>query len=409
MPPDDIGRVILDILVVLIAAKVGGEITERLGQPAVLGELALGMLVGPSVLGWIHPTPVLEALAQLGAILLLFEVGLETDLAGVLRVGPAAVRVALVGVVLPFGLGFLVAAALGHPGTTGVFLGATLTATSVGVTARVLSDLRKLDTDEGRTVLGAAVVDDVIGLLILASVSGMAAGGGFSALSIVRIASVAVGFLVASLVLGLKLSPPMFRFLSSRLRVRGILITAAFSFCLVLAYLADALGLAPIVGAFGAGILLARTDQHQEIREKLTPLADIFIPIFFLSMGIQIRLSSLTKPGLMALIASLTAVGVVGKMAAGWGAPPSMSRAAIGVGMIPRGEVGLIFASFGLTSGILSPDLYSALLVVIALTTFLTPPLVRPLFAGLQPVRGRKPGELVLPRKPVEVRLGPRW
>lgn len=410
MESAEIGRVILDILVVLIAAKVGAEIAERLGQPAVLGELALGIAVGPSVFGWIDPTPVLTALAQLGAILLLFEVGLETDLAEVLRVGGVALRVAATGVVLPFIAGVAVATAAGHPGLAAVFLGATLTATSVGITARILSDLRKLDTDEGRTILGAAVVDDVIGLVILAVVSSLVVGKGVSAWSVTRIVAASVGFLVFALLAGLRLSPPLFRWVTARLRVRGILTTAAFAFCLILAYAAESLGLAPIVGAFAAGVVLAHTDEHQKIRERLAPLADIFIPIFFLSMGILIDVGALASPGVLGLAAALTAVGVAGKLAAGWSAPPSMSRVAIGVGMIPRGEVGLIFASYGLARGVIGADVYSALLVVVVATTFVTPPLAKPLFERLRPARGRQTGRLLLPHPTLEqVRLGPRW
>jgi Kef-type K+ transport system membrane component KefB len=407
---DSIGRVILDILVVLLAAKVGGEIAERLGQPAVLGELAVGVLVGPSLLGWVEITAVLTALAQLGAILLLFEVGLETDLASVLRVGGPALRVATTGVVLPLALGYLVAKATGHTGLQSIFLGATLTATSVGITARILSDMRKLDTEEGRTILGAAVADDVIGLVILAVVSSLVVGNRISALSVGRIVAAAFGFLLVALVVGVRLSPPLFRWLSGALRVRGVLITAAFAFCLLLAYGADVLGLAPIVGAFAAGVVLARTDQHQQIRERLTPLADVFIPIFFLSLGTAIDVGALTKPGVIGLAAVLSVVGVVGKVASGWSAPRSMSRLAIGVGMIPRGEVGLIFASYGLARGVVGPDSYAALLLTIAVTTFVMPPLARPLFDRLRPVRGRVPGRLELPRAPIDgIKLGPRW
>jgi Kef-type K+ transport system membrane component KefB len=406
----DGGRVILDILVVLIAAKIGGEIAERLGQPAVLGELALGVVVGPSVLGILRPTGVLDALAQLGAILLLFEVGLETDLAAVLRVGGAALRVASTGVVVPFALGAAVAFATGHRAIQAVFLGATLTATSVGITARVLSDLRKLDTDEGRIVLGAAVADDVIGLVILAVVSSLVAGRGISMLSVGWIVVSAVGFLSVALLAGSRLSPPLFRWVSSRFRVRGILITAAFAFCLVLSYAAEALRLAPIVGAFAAGCVLARTDDHQLIRERLTPVADIFIPIFFLSMGVLVDVQAIANPSVLGLAAALLAVAIVGKLASGWAGPRSGSRLAIGVGMIPRGEVGLIFASYGLARGVIGNDLYGALLVVVVATTFVTPPLLKPVFERVRPLRGRVPGRLVLPRPALQgVTLGPRW
>jgi Kef-type K+ transport system membrane component KefB len=404
------GRVILDILVVLIAAKIGGEIAERLGQPAVLGELALGVVVGPSLLGFLHPSGVVDALAQLGAILLLFEVGLETDLAAVLRVGGAALRVATTGVVVPLALGMAVATATGSRTVQAVFIGATLTATSVGITARVLSDLRKLDTDEGRIVLGAAVVDDVIGLVILAVVSSLVVGRGISALSVGWIVVSAVGFLTLALLVGLRVSPPLFRWLSSRFRVRGILITAAFVFCLILSYAAEALRLAPIVGAFAAGCVLARTDDHQVIRERLTPIADIFIPIFFLSMGVLVDVRAVADPSIVGLAAGLVVVAIAGKIVSGAAAPRATSRLAIGVGMIPRGEVGLIFASYGLARGVVGKDLYGALLLVIVATTFVTPPLLKPLFERVRPMRGRVPGRLAIPRPALQgVTLGPRW
>lgn len=410
MTSHELSRVILDILIVLIAAKAGGEIAERLRQPAVLGELVVGIMVGPSLLGWIDSTPVLTALAQLGVILLLFEVGLETDFDEVMRVGGIAMRVGVVGVALPFGLGYGGAIALGYSNLVGAFIGATLTATSVGITARVLSDMRKLGTNEGRIVIGAAVVDDVIGLIILAVMSGLAAGNGISIWAVVRTVFVAVAFLIVTLIAGQRVMPPLFRALSQRLRVRGILTTAAFSFCLVLAYSAEKLGLASIVGAFGAGVILSHTDQHREIRDRLTPVADLFIPIFFLSMGVLINARSLVKPSVLGLAGLLTAAAVVGKVLSGWVAPSSMSRLAIGTGMIPRGEVGVIFASFGLVSGVFTDDLYSAMLLVITLTTFLAPPLLHPAFSRLELPRGRQPERLAVPRSPVgSVKLGPRW
>ncbi|MBI4728577.1 MAG: cation:proton antiporter [Acidobacteria bacterium] len=400
------GRVILDVLIVLVAAKVGGEIAERLGQPAVLGELALGVAVGPSLAGLITPTPVLGAFAELGAILLLFEVGLETDLAGVLRVGGAALRVASIGVAVPFALGFVAARALGFHTLPAVFIGATLTATSVGITARLLSDLRRLGTDEGRTILGAAVADDVIGLVILAVVSSLIGGGRISAWSVAGIVATSVGFLVAALVAGLELAPPLFGWLAGHLRVRGILITSAFAFCLLLAWTAGALRLAPIVGAFAAGVVLARTREHQQIRAKLAPLADVFIPIFFLSMGIAVDARAVARPAVLGVAALLTLAAVAGKIVSGIGAPAKADRLAVGVGMIPRGEVGLIFASVGLARGVVASGGYSALVLVVVATTFLTPPLAKPLFERLG--RERAAGAPAW-RSLEEITLGPRW
>lgn len=386
--------------VMLVAGKFSAELFERLGQPAVLGELIAGILLGASVLGVI-PTapddplaPVVTLMAEVGVAILLFEIGLETDLKAMGRVGAAAGAVAAVGVALPFVLGFLYWVSplhgyehtLAAPTTTAIFVGATLTATSVGITARVLTDLKCMNTTEARLILGAAVIDDVLGLVILGVVSGLVAGTAVSLLGVARMLAVAVGFLVAAVAVGLRLAPRIFGVID-RMRVRGVLLVSAFGFLLLLAALADRAGSALIIGAFAAGIVLSGTNQFDVIEERIKPVADVFTPIFFLSIGAAVDLS-LFNPlvaanhGVLAIGGALFVVALVGKLASGWAVPwRRYNRWAVGVGMAPRGEVGLIFAQIGLTSGVLSQAVFSAILLMVIGTTFVAPPLLKWAFA----------------------------
>lgn len=395
----------LVLVAILVTAKLLGELAERIGQPAVLGELIAGVLLGASVFGVIPSDgPMLEVidlLAEIGVAILLFEIGLETDIKAMFRVGAAASTVALVGVAAPFLIGFaywyLVEPAIGThpPGITdtmvAVFVGATLTATSVGITARVLTDLGRMRTREARVVIGAAVIDDVLGLVILAIVTGLVAGAALSFVSIATTFVVAAGFLVAAVVIGKLVAPFLFGIIE-RMQVRGVLLVAAFAFALTFAALAGLANSAMIIGAFAAGIVLSSTNQFHSITEQIKPVADIFTPIFFVAVGAQVDvrlllpwaeqfdLSVLIVGGVLLLIA------IVGKIvsgfAVGWGRQ-KLNHLAIGIGMIPRGEVGLIFAHIGLQSGVLSAGVYGAILIMVIFTTFLAPPLLKPAFAGI--------------------------
>jgi Kef-type K+ transport system membrane component KefB len=380
----------------LVAAKLAAEVFERLGQPAVLGELVAGMLLGASALRVIPTgsddalTPVFHLLAEVGVVVLLFEIGLATDLRALLRVGPAATAVAAVGVVLPFALGFLYWRSGWHaheqtaadPVTTAIFVGATLTATSVGITARVLDDLGVLQTLEARLVLGAAVIDDVLGLVILGVVAALAAGAAFSPPGALRILGVAVAFLVVALVVGRRVAPWMLT-LVDRLRVRGALLVTAFAFLLVVCVLAERVATAFVIGAFAAGLMLAETRQVDVLEERIKPVADIFTPLFFLSIGAAVDLRAwnplvpANRPTLV-IAGVLLAIALVGKFASGWAVPwRRFNRAAVGVGMAPRGEVGLIFVQIGLAAGILSTRLFGVMLFVVVATTLVTPPLLQ--------------------------------
>lgn len=375
----------LSLIIVLAAAKVLGEVAERLGQPAVLGELIGGILIGPHVMGLVHDGEIIRFLAEVGAVILLFEVGLESDLEEFLRVGVSALAVAVVGVVLPMGMGYGVAIALGldkiNPFVP-LFIGATLAATSVGITARVLSDIRQINSKEARIILGAAVIDDVLGLIVLATVVGIVGTGYLELGSVVKTASLAIGFLAGAILIGIPLAPHLFQVVR-RMRSRGTLIVGALIFCLFLAWAAEQLRLAAIVGAFAAGLVLAKTEDRSHISTKVRPLADVFVPIFFVWLGFAVVPSVFNPfaPGgtrTLLTVAVLLLVAVIGKVLAGYAARGrEINRLAIGIGMLPRGEVGLIFASVGLRMNIIDAGLYAAVVAIVLLTTVIAPPLLK--------------------------------
>lgn len=374
---------LLTLIAIFAAAKLFGELAERIGQPAVLGELLAGIVVGVSGLQLVDPHDhTIELLAELGVILLLFLIGLETDLKKLLAVGPSSAAVAAVGVILPFALGYASGRLLGYPNLLCIFLGAALTATSVGITARVLSDLGHLQDRESQVILGAAVIDDVVGLIILAVVGGLAGGEAFSVMKVARITLVAFGFIIAAVVIGNFLAPWLIRFIN-RMRVAKALFFASIMFAFALAWLAEEVGSAMIVGSFAAGLVLARTDKAKQIEHEVHDIAQFFVPIFFVFVGAAIDLRTLNPfdPDARPFVVFglvLTAVAIVGKLAAGYAAVgKGMKRTLIGIGMIPRGEVGLIFARMGLATGLLTAGLYSSVALMVVVTTFITPPLLR--------------------------------
>ncbi|MGH7498092.1 MAG: cation:proton antiporter [Gemmatimonadales bacterium] len=401
----------------LAAAALGGHAAERVRQPAVLGELLAGVAIGSlGLLGWSWPhqaahNAVVEGLAGLGVILLLFEVGLESTVAEMGRVGGRSLLVAVLGVIAPWILG----AAVGEVALPGrspyvyLFLGATLTATSVGITARVLRDLGRSRSTEAKIILGAAVIDDVLGLVILAVVTSIiqAANTGVepSAGQIGWVLVKALGFLAGALWLGSMASPRIFA-VASRLRGSGTLLAAALVLCFALAGAAATVGLAPIVGAYAAGLVLEHshyapfTDRgHRPLAELLQPLTSILVPVFFVLMGMRVDLRALAHPEILGLAGLMTAAAVIGKQICalgGLGAP--LDRLSIGIGMIPRGEVGLIFANLGLGLSlhgmpIVDPTLFSTIVVMVMATTLITPPLLKWSFNRAQPGRSVAEGE----------------
>ena len=369
-------ELLVGLIVVLLAAKLAGEAMERLGQTAVLGELLAGVVIGPGVLGLVREGDVLHALAELGVLILLFEVGLESDLAKLLSAGPQAILVAVAGVVVPFAAGYALMSWLGHPGLVAVFVGATLTATSVGITARVLTDLGRLHDPAATVVLGAAVVDDILGLLTLAVVTGVAATGAVSLGGIAFLGVKSLVFLTLAVLIALRRAPVLVG-LIGRLQARGALLVSSLVFALAAAAAAEWIGLAAIIGAFAAGLILSRTEPHAQIADRIRPVADVLVPIFFVTVGMKVELSSLNPfadNAQLGLALLLAAVAVSSKLVAGLAVyHPGTRRWPVGVGMVPRGEVGLIFAGAGLAASVVARDLYSALVVVVMITTFVAP------------------------------------
>ena len=398
---DPVAQVVVALAIILLGAKLGGELAIRLGQPAVLGELLLGVvlgnlsLVGFSRLEYLETDPSLDMIARLGVLVLLFEVGLESTVPQMLKVGGSAFLVAGLGVAAPFALGWGVGSWLLPEAGSYVhaFLGATLCATSVGITARVLQDLGRSKSNEARVILGAAVIDDVLGLVILAIVGGVIAaadrGGTVSILSIGAIVGKALVFLVGSLVIGVLVTPKLFN-LASRLRTRGVLLAVGLSFCFLLAWLSNVIGLAPIVGAFAAGLILESlhyrdfVDRGEHGLEELVhPISAFLVPVFFVIMGMRTDLRSFGDASVLGLGAALTVAAIVGKQACGAGVlAKDINRLTVGIGMVPRGEVGLIFANIGLALSvngvpILDSATYSAIVMMVIATTMATPPALR--------------------------------
>jgi Kef-type K+ transport system membrane component KefB len=397
---DALITVVLALAVILAAAKLGGDLAVRVGQPAVLGELVMGVVLGNVTLAgvpWFEgftENVTIDILAQLGVLILLFEVGLEATVRDMLRVGLPSLFVALLGVVTPFALGWGVGALVlpDESPLVHAFIGATLCATSVGITARVLQDLGKSQSPEARVILGAAVIDDVLGLIILAVVAGVIAaanvGGALSIADTGIVFLKAAVFLVGALALGITLSPRVFRF-TSRLQGRGVLLTTALVICFVLSYFAAVLGLAPIVGAFAAGLILEKVHYkdfsergEHELEELIQPVGALLVPVFFVLMGMRVDITVFGQREVLGLAALLTVAAIIGKQACSLGAGGNLDRLSIGIGMIPRGEVGLIFANIGLGlmlhgEPVVNPAIYSAIVIMVIVTTMATPPALK--------------------------------
>src|SRR6266480_1291133 len=402
-PPvaDPVAPVLLALAAILAGAKLGGDLAERIGQPAVLGELVVGILLGNlDLVGvpWfrgVAADQTIDVLAGLGVVLLLFEVGLESTVRDMLKVGGRSLLVAVLGVVTPWILGWGVGALLLPDASPYVhaFLGATLTATSVGITARVLKDLGRAQSPEARIILGAAVIDDVLGLVVLAVVAAVIAaadsGAALSYGSLALVFGKALVFLFGALSLGVVFSPRLFSF-ASRLRGRGVLLATALVFCFTLAWLASVIGLAPIVGAYAAGLILEdlhyrelAAKEDRKLEDLVRPISSFLVPVFFVLMGMRVDLSTFMRPEILGLAMVLTLAAIIGKQACALGALGSrLDWLSIGIGMIPRGEVGLIFANIGLTlvvhgERIIDAATYSAVVIMVMLTTLITPPALK--------------------------------
>lgn len=389
----------LALAVILASARLAGFGATRLGQPRVLGELIAGVVLGNlHLLGfdWLEPfkqSAPLDALAQIGVVLLLFDVGAESTLDDMLRVGPTALGVALVGVITPLVLGWGVAALMlpGRGPLAHVFVGATLTATSVGITARVLKDLGKIHTAEARVILGAAVLDDVLGLVTLtvvtAAIVSATRGSAMSLAGVGWIVAKATLFLVGAIVIGRVTAPRLFR-IAAKVPGRGPLLVVGLVLCFGLSYLAAVVGLAGIVGAFAAGLLFEHSPDREVVPELLRPLLALLVPVFFVLMGMRVDLAAIGQGGTVGFALLLTAAAIIGKQACAL-VPGRFDRIAVGIGMVPRGEVGLIFANVGVgltIAGAPAVDTatYSAVVTMVIVTTLITPPVLRWRMAGLE-------------------------
>lgn len=395
-------NVLLQLIVILLAAKLGGDLFERVKQPAVLGELVIGMvlgnlhLLGLDLFSTFQHNITLEILAEIGVIILLFEVGLESTVKDMMKVGLASFMVAVFGVVVPFFLGWGVGV-LFLPDASiyvHIFIGATLTATSVGITARVLKDIGKIHTREAKIILGAAVIDDIMGLVILAVVAGVITAvnsgeGGISSLQILWIISKAVLFIVGAIVIGAYILPTFFN-AAFKLKVKGVFLSICLFVCFALSYVAGLIGLAPIVGAFAAGLILEdvhftkfRERGEHTIEELIEPIAIFLVPIFFVRMGMMVDLTTFAQVEILGFAAAMTFVAIIGKQVCSLAIlDKSINRIAIGLGMIPRGEVGLIFAGIGAKlmldgEAVISTSTYSAVVIMVIVTTLVTPPALK--------------------------------
>ncbi len=392
--------VLIELIVILMAAKLGGDVFERFHQPAVLGELIFGIIIGNLSLVGFHgfesfkSNVTLEILSELGVIILLFETGLESTVKEMMKVGLASFMVAVFGVIAPFFLGWGVGA-LFLPEESiyvHIFIGATLTATSVGITARVLKDIGKINTREAKIILGAAVIDDILGLVILAVVTGIISavatgtGEGISSAAVLWIISKAVIFIVGAVVIGSIILPHYFN-LGFKMKVKGVMLSFSLLVCFLLSYIAGEVGLAPIVGAFAAGLILE--DVHfkgfkergeLDIKELISPIATFLVPIFFVRMGMMVDLRTFAHVEILGFAATMTLAAIIGKQACSLAIFDKVTnRIAIGLGMIPRGEVGLIFAGIGsklILDGerVISSSTYSAVVIMVVVTTLVTPP-----------------------------------
>ena len=416
--PTILAGVLLSLIVIYLASKLGGEISRSLNLPPVLGELVGGVVVGASALhllvfpesgataadsvlmstlqlvGGLTPeavpevfnsqSEVISVLAELGVIILLFEIGLESDIRELQEVGYQAAIVAVVGVIAPFTAGTVGLMLLFNvPTIPAIFAGAALTATSIGITSKVLSELGYLKSKEGQIIVGAAVIDDVLGIIVLAVVASLAKTGTVDVVNVIYLIVSATVFLLGSIFLG-KFFNKSFVAVSEVLQTRGKLVIPALIFAFFMAFLANVIQLEAILGAFAAGLVLDETDKRKELDQQVIPIADILVPVFFVSVGAKVNLGVLNpfvaenREGLI-IATFLIVVAIIGKLITGWSftGQEKINRLAIGFGMIPRGEVGLVFAGIGSASGVLSQSLEAAIIVMVILTTFLAPPLLR--------------------------------
>ena len=421
--PVVLSGVLLTLVVIYLASKLGAEAARRLDFPPVLGELVAGVIVGVSALHLVifpegdlaaadsvvmavlqrlndlspdsltrifsSESEVISVLAEIGVIILLFEIGLESDLRQLKEVGIQATVVACVGVAVPFAAGTAGLMAIFHVAAIpAIFAGAALTATSIGITSKVLAELGQLKSKEGQIIVGAAVIDDVLGIIVLAVVASLAKTGEIDVLNVIYLIISSTAFLVGAILLG-GVFNKTFVSLVDQLKTRGNVVIPAFTFAFFMAFLGNAIHLEAILGAFAAGLVLDETDARSELDELIKPIADVLVPIFFVTVGARADLRVLNpaipenRAGLLIAV-FLILVAIIGKVVTGWAVfgQPGINRWAIGVGMVPRGEVGLVFAGIGSASGVIDKPLEVSIIIMVILTTFLAPPFLRVAFGS---------------------------
>jgi Kef-type K+ transport system membrane component KefB len=395
----EVSEFFLKLLVILLSAKLFAEVFSRLSIPSVLGEVVAGIVIGPSVLGVVAPEATFHLIAEIGILLLLFEVGLETDVGQLVKEGVRSTLVAVTGVALPAALGFWVSYHwFGMEMIPSLFVGGTIVATSIGITVRVLNDLNRQNTRMARIVLGAAVLDDVIGVVVLAVLYDFAVKGTVSVPATIRILVFIFAFLLVAPVLA-KLFVPLMAKLASDSRTKGMIPTLIISLILGLAVISHDVGAPEILGSFAAGVALARRFflplgasidhySHQlaeKIEASMTPIIDLFVPVFFVMVGVSInlRMIDMTSGAFWGFAGALSAVALVSKMVSGIWAPGSRyEKLSTGIAMVPRGEVGLIFAEVGKRSKIFDDAAYAGVVFVVALTTLIAPLAMRVMMRG---------------------------
>ena len=374
--------ILLSLFIVFVAAQVGAEIAQRLKLPGVVGEIAAGCVVGPSLLGWIHPSEALDVLAEIGVVLLLFAVGLETRLEQMKQVGRSALLVGVLGVIVPFALGALWAQGSGYDWAKSLFIAAAFVATSAGITARVLQELGVLQREESRVILGAAVIDDILAMLLLGIVTALQSGESLRISHLAIVLGEAIGFVIVIALLGTRVMRRSSRWLEAPINAHSPL-TIVLALCLGLAFLSTQFGLAAIIGAFLAGMIASETNQRETLEHQTQPLLALMTPFFFVMTGSKVALAQLADTGTLLTLALITVIALASKLAGGFLGALSLGRRGaliVGVGMMPRGEVGVVIASLGLTAGVFSPRIYALIVAMSLLTSIVTPPLLSALF-----------------------------
>ncbi len=376
-------EILLGLFIVFVAAQIGAEVAQRLKLPAVVGEIAAGCVIGPAVLGWVKVNEPLEVLAEIGAVLLLFSVGLETRLDDLRKVGRVAISVGVAGVIVPFILGAAWAILSGFNTPKAMFIAAAFVATSAGITARVLHELGALGRVESRVILGAAVIDDILAMLLLGVVTALQAGGGVNVGALLLVLVQAVGFIALIMFFGTRLMRRSSVALDAPINPLSPL-TLSLALCLGLAVAASYLGLAAIIGAFLAGMIAAETEQRHQLERQVQIMMAFLVPFFFVVTGIQVQLSELASVHALGMLTMVTVLAIIGKLVGcGLGARSLGRHSAliVGVGMVPRGEVGVIVASLGQQAGVFSERIYAIIIAMSLLTSILAPPVLGSLLA----------------------------